>query len=327
MPPRRLPCAVRVLFPLAVLAACRGSAGVDGEATGTVELTETDIAAPVPARVRGVRVEEGDVVHVGDTLAILEQTSLPADLDQRRARVSAAEAELRDLVAGSRASEIGRAEAELAAAEAEATRTADDARRYAELLKSGAASPAQAQSFETAARVAAGRRDAARAGLQQLREGTRPERIRAARANVAAARAQLAAGEALATDLVLVAPNDGVVLGRYAEPGELLGAGVPIVALGEPHKLWVRVYVGPALLTQLRVDQPVRATVDGVAGLEFRGKIVQLAPRSEFTPRVALTEKERADLLFGVKIALEDSSGALKAGLPVRVRFDRGAAP
>jgi HlyD family secretion protein len=268
-------------------------------------------------------VQEGDVVRSGDTLAVLEQPTLPADIEQRRARVSAAEAELRDLVAGSRASEIQRAEAELAAAEAEARRTADDARRYAELLKSGAASPAQAQSFETAARVAAGRRDAARAALQQLREGTRPERIRAARANVAAARAQLEAGEALATDLVLVAPINGVVLGRYAEPGELLGAGIPVVALGDPRHLWVRVYVGTALLTQLRVDQRVRATIDGVEGREFSGKVVQISPRSEFTPRVALTEKERADLLFGVKVALDDSTGALKAGLPVRIRFEQ----
>jgi HlyD family secretion protein len=314
---------IRLLLGVVALAAC-GSEDGSPEATGTVELTETDVAAPVPARVRVIKVEEGDAVTRGDTLAVLEQTSLPADLEQRRARLSAAEAELRDLLAGARRSEIERAEAELAAAEAEATRTAEDARRYAELLKSGAASPAQVEAYATAARVAAGRRDAARATLQQLQEGTRPERIRAARANVAAARAQLEAGQAVATDLVLVAPASGVVLGRYAEPGELLGAGIPVLALGDPQRLWVRVYVGPTVLTELRVDQHVRATIDGVRGREFSGRIVQIAPRSEFSPRVALTEKERADLLFGVKVALDDSTGALKAGLPVRVRFERG---
>jgi HlyD family secretion protein len=319
--------AARFVLAALAMSACSGSAGDAPEAIGTVELTESDVAAPVPARVRHVNVEEGDAVSPGDTLAILEQTALPADLDQRRARVSAAEAELRDLIAGSRASEIDRAEAELAAAEAEAKRTADDARRYAELLKSGATSPSQVQAYETAARVAAGRRDAARATLQQLREGARPERIRAARANVAAARAQLEVGEAAATDLVLLAPAAGVVLGRYAEPGELLAAGIPVLTLGDPRQLWVRVYVGPTLLTQLQVEQRVTARVDGVPGREFGGRIVQIAPRSEFTPRVALTEEERADLLFGVKVALDDSSGALKAGLPVRVRFGPPAAP
>ena len=131
-----------VLLALVLATAACTEAENDGlEATGTVELTETDIAAPVAARVRRIVVEEGDAVAPGDTLVVLEQTSLPADLEQRRARVSAAEAELRDLVAGSRATEIERAEAELVAAEAEARRTTDDARRYAELLKSGAASP------------------------------------------------------------------------------------------------------------------------------------------------------------------------------------------
>jgi HlyD family secretion protein len=312
---------MRLLLAAIAVAACNNSGRDLPDATGTVELTETDIAAPVAARIRRVKVEEGDVVRTGDTIAVLELTTLPADLEQRRARLRAAEAEFRDLMAGSRAPEIARAEAELAAAEVEAKRTADDARRYAELLKSGSVSESQVQSFETAARVAASRRDATRATLQQLREGTRPERIRAARANVESARAQLEAGQAIATDLVLVAPVGGIVLGRYAEPGELLAAGVPVAALGDPQRLWVRVYVGPTLLTNLRVGQRVRATIDGVPGQEFNGAVAQISPRAEFTPRVALTEKERADLLFAVKIALDDSTGALKAGLPVRVRF------
>ena len=102
----------------AAAAACNDAENDGSEATGTVELTETDIAAPVAARVKRIIVEEGDAVAPGETLAVMEQTSLPADLEQRRARVSAADAELRDLVAGSRATEIERAEAELVAAEA-----------------------------------------------------------------------------------------------------------------------------------------------------------------------------------------------------------------
>ncbi len=318
---------MRYLLLAFLLAACNGAGNDRLQATGTVELTETDVAAPVSARVRQIRVQEGDAVKQGDTLAALELTTLPADIEQRQARLSVAQAELRDLLAGSRSTEIARAESELAVAEAEAKRTADDARRYAELLKSGSVSESQVDAYETAASVAAGRRDAARAALQQLREGTRPDRITAARANVAAARAQVESARATATDLILLAPAAGVVLGRYAEPGELLTAGVPVVALGDPARLWVRVYVGPTVLTGLRVGQSVRATIDGVPGKEFSGTILQIATRAEFTPRVALTEQERADLLFGVKIALEDATGALKAGLPVRVHFSAETGP
>ena len=49
----------------------------------------------------------------------------------------------------------------------------------------------------------------------------------------------------------------------------------------------------------------------------FRGRIVEISPRAEFTPRAALTERERADLVFAIKVRVDDPRGRLKAGLPV----------
>jgi HlyD family secretion protein len=65
----------------------------------------------------------------------------------------------------------------------------------------------------------------------------------------------------------------------------------------------------------------VTAVLDAFPDRRFAGRITALNDRAEFTPRVALTEDERADLLFGVKVDLVDSGGMLKAGLPVTVRF------
>lgn len=67
------------------------------DASGTIEFTQTDVAGTVPARVERILVQEGATVSAGDTLAILRQTGLPQDIQQRRARVAAAESELRDL--------------------------------------------------------------------------------------------------------------------------------------------------------------------------------------------------------------------------------------
>jgi HlyD family secretion protein len=53
----------------------------------------------------------------------------------------------------------------------------------------------------------------------------------------------------------------------------------------------------------------------------FTGGVVAITPRAEYTPRVALTESERADLMFGIKIAFTDTTGMLKAGLPITVTF------
>lgn len=300
--------------------ACRGRSG-DISATGTLEVVEVDVAPAVAARLSRVAVEEGDAVRAGDTIATFVQPAMGADIDQRRARLASAEAQWRDLERGARAPEILRAKDDLAAASAEAARTALVLERQSALGAAGAVSAQTVDNARTAASVAASRRDAARQALALLLDGARPERIRAARAEVEAARAALDALRATAADLVLLAPVAGVVLGRHAEPGELLTAGMPVATLGDLTHPWVRVYVNGLLLPRIRVGGRATAVLDGEPGTRFPGKVVAITDRAEFTPRVALTEEERADLMFGVKVALDDSTGALKPGLPVTVTF------
>lgn len=307
-----------VLFLLA-LSGCDRPDGT--YASGTIEFTQTDVAGSVPARVERVLVEEGATVRAGDTLAILTQTGLPQDIQQRRARLAAAESELADLLRGARPEELERARAELRSATSEAERTAADSVRLARLLAAGGISQSAFDASANAARVAGARRDAAREALELLEAGARRDRIAAARAAVASARAQLAMGEAAAGDLVLIAPVDGQVMARYAEPGEVLGAGVPLLSLGDARHAWVRVYVAPPVFASIRVGDVVPLTIDGLEGQTFQARVTALATAAEFTPRVALTEKERADLLFGVKLELSDTTGRLKAGLPATAHF------
>jgi HlyD family secretion protein len=63
----------------------------------------------------------------------------------------------------------------------------------------------------------------------------------------------------------------------------------------------------------------VRVRVDGYPDTSFAGHITEIASRAEFTPRAALTERERADLVFGIRVAIDDAGGRLKAGMPVEV--------
>ena len=303
------------------LTSCDRPDGTD--ASGTVEFTQTDVAGSVPARVERILVEEGATVRAGDTLAILTQTGLPEDIQQRRSRLAAAESELADLMRGARPAELERARADLRSAASEADRTAADSVRLARLLAAGGISQSAFDASANAARVAGARRDAVREALLLLEAGARPDRIAAARAAVATARAQLAMGEAAAGDLVLTAPVDGQVMARHAEPGEVLGAGVPLLSLGDARHAWVRVYVTPPVFTSIRVGDVVPLTIDGLEGQTFPARVTALATAAEFTPRVALTEKERADLLFGVKLELSDTTGRLKAGLPATAHFGR----
>lgn len=290
-------------------------------AVGTIEFTQTDVAPTLPARVQRILVDEGATVRAGDTLALLVQTGLPQDIQQRRSRVAAAEAELNDLLRGARPEELDRARAELLSATSEADRTAADSVRMARMVAAGGVSQSAFDASANAARVAGARRDALREALELLQAGARPDRIVAARAAVAAARAQLGMGEAAASDLVLTAPAGGQVLARYAEPGEVLAAGIPVLSLGDARHAWVRVYVPARTFASIKAGDMVPITVDGLEGETFQGRVTALATAAEFTPRVALTEKERADLLFGVKLELSDSTGRLKAGLPATAHF------
>ncbi|MFI5244837.1 MAG: HlyD family secretion protein [Gemmatimonadales bacterium] len=316
---------MRIRLPLCclfALSACARPSTATIEATGTLEVVEVDISPISAGRVSRVLVDEGAAVRAGDTLAVLIIPTLPSDVAQREAKASSANAAFQEAEHGPRAAEIASAAAELGSAEATADRAARDVERLRPLA---AKQNVSAQDFDAARALAAstaGHRDALRAQLQLLREGTRPERIHAAEADARGASASVASALATERDLVLVSPVTGTVTNRSAEPGEVIGAGQAALTVAQTGRQTVRVYVSEAVLPRIRAGQAVRALLDAFPDHEFTGRVVAISTQAEYTPRVALTEKERADLLFGVKVEFSDSTGMLKAGLPITVRID-----
>lgn len=306
-------------------AACRGE-GLPETAVGTLEMVELDVGPIQAARAVRVTVNEGDLVRAGDTLAIFVTPTLAASAAQASARLDAARQAEREAARGSRPAEVARAESDLRAAEAEAERTAGDVARLAPLAARGDVSQAQLATAQGAARVAAGRRDAAREALALIREGPRSERRAAASAEVRGAAAAADAIAATAADLVLLAPVDGIVTSRNAEPGEVLSPGQSAITLGQPDRPWARIYVSQFVLPHLKVGDTLVARLDGDT-TRYVGRIAAVNSKAEFTPRVALTERERADLLFGVKIEFTASTERLRAGLPITVDLPAAAAP
>ncbi|HEU4882752.1 MAG TPA: HlyD family efflux transporter periplasmic adaptor subunit [Longimicrobium sp.] len=305
------------ILPLLALAACRD----DGprQATGTLEIVEVDVSPMQPARIVQIRVREGDTVRAGQVLAVLQQPTTEGQVPLGQAQVASAQARLHDLEAGARAPEIERAEAEVRVRQAEAERAARETERLRVLANAGAVSRQTLDNARAASTQASALRDAARENLRLVREGARAGQVEAARAEVAGAEAVLQSARETAGELTLVAPVDGVVLLRSAEAGEAVTAGQPVITLGDPRRPWTRVYVGQEVLPTLRVGQTVTARLDAFPDRTFRGRITSLNPRAEFTPRVALTEDEREDLLFGVRVEFDDASGMLKAGLPLTI--------
>lgn len=313
----------RRLLPLlcCVMVACRTNAPAD-TAVGTLEMVEVDVGPLQVARALRVYVQEGDAVRIGDTLVVFTTPTLATAQAQADARAAMAAQTAAELARGSRPAEIQRAEAELAMAEADAERAAADLARLEPLAQKGDVSRATLDAARAAARMTTARTHAARDALQLVRDGARPERRLAAAADARGAQAAADGWRATANDLVLLATVDGVVSSRNVEPGEVLAAGQSALTIGQPSRPWARIYVSPEMLSRLNAGDSLTAQLDGDS-TAYRGRITAIATKAEFTPRVALTEQERADLLFGVKLEFDNRSNRLRAGVPITVQLPR----
>jgi HlyD family secretion protein len=314
----RVPAGVALIL----LCACAPSKEIRGH--GTLEIDEIDVASLVGGRVARLYVDEGDTVRAGDTLAVLDRGELTANLEAQVAQAERAAAQYRDLRSGPRTPELIVARSELAAATSTADVAETDYRRARELLKGGVVSAAEVDRARSARDAAVARRDAAREQLKLLEAGFRSGQVEAAARGADVARAELLAGRSRAGELVLTAPASGVVLLRNFDVGEVAGAGQPILTLGDPQRIWMRVYVAAPFLPRVRRGAAVEVTVQGVAR-KFPGRVSEIATQAEFTPRTALTEEERANLVFGVKVRIDPTQGALQPGLPAEATI--AAAP
>jgi HlyD family secretion protein len=275
----------RWIVAMSALALACGGSAKPLRIAGTVEIREVRVSSLSAGRLLRLLRDEGDTVRAGDTIAILVQPGLDALIAQRRAQARAA---------GSRVAEI-------IAARADSERAANDFARAERLRAQNIISAQQYDGSRAAAAAAAAR-------LQS---------VQAASTESDAAIAALAVTQSVADQLTLIAPADGIVLVRYAEPGEAVAVGAPVVSLGLVKQPWIRAYVGERQIARVALGQTVRVHVDGYPDTTFTGRISEIAPRAEFTPRAALTESERADLVFAIKVAIDDAGGRLKAGMPV----------
>jgi HlyD family secretion protein len=156
---------------------------------------------------------------------------------------------------------------------------------------------------------------AAQAALDLAVAGPRKETVDAARARVAQARGTLATAQSSQGQTKIFAPADGRVTLRSAEPGELVTPGMPIVRVAKLHDAWLRVYVPEPQFGKLRLGQQAEVTTDSY-DRRYPGRVVEIAQQPEFTPKNVQTRDERVKLVFGVKIAVDNTDGSLKPGMP-----------
>ncbi|NPV27469.1 MAG: HlyD family efflux transporter periplasmic adaptor subunit [Firmicutes bacterium] len=285
-------------------------------ATGTIEATRVNISAKISARVENLAVKEGDQVTQGQVLVKLDSAALNAQLTKDEAAVAKAEAYLKDLQAGARQPEIREAQAAVQQAQADLAKAEADWQRINQLYAQGASTAQELDRAKTLLETARAQLTAKQQRLELIRSGSRPEAIAAASHDVEQARAQLEMTKTNLNETILTAPMSGTVLFKGAEPGELVTAGQPILTLIDLAHLWMRIYVPETEIGQVKLGQAVRITVDSFPNREFSGRVVEISPQAEFTPKFIQTKKERVNLVFGVKVELDNSEHLLKPGMP-----------
>ena len=338
--------------------------------SGFIESHEIRIGSRVGGRVVKVLAEEGQVVRAGDVLVELEPfqfLELKAEATANLAQVTAnrdkvvdgfraeevAQAKAREdqlaaavekLVNGPRKEDIRAARSQLELAEAELLLARQKHRRTEELFAKKTSTQEDMDQASTELRVANATVDSKREELAKLENGTRPEELAEARAQLEEAhqiwlmrkngsrledKAEAAAAVESATaameaidrqidELKIKSPVDGSVEAIDLRPGDLVGANAPVISVMDLAQLWVRAYV-PENHLSIKVGDTVDVTVDSLPNERFKGRITFVSRQAEFTPGNVQTPEERSKQVFRIKVTLEAGREQLRPGMAADV--------
>jgi HlyD family secretion protein len=285
------------------------------DGSGTIEATEVRVAAEVPGRLLAVHAEEGAIVSEGDTLALIDPTDYELRLEAARAALSRVRAQ-RDLVmAGARDENIEQARSGVREAQAAATLADTSYTRARRLFESGSSTRQGLDEAYAARERSFAALSSANEALAMLLRGNREEEVRMAQAQVDQVQAEAALAERALGHCTITSPVDGTVTVKVAEPGEMVGAATPVAVLSSLDRVWLSIYVPEPMLAGIALGDTAYATVDGRSDV-FSGSVVFISPEAEFTPRDVQTQDQRADLVYRVKIQLDNGEGVFKRGMP-----------
>lgn len=261
-------------------------------ANGRIEGTEIRISAEVAGRVVGNWLKEGAEVATGDLLVELDSADYEFRLGQAEATAKAIEQELRGLTVER---ETLRHHLQTAAANLERLRS---------LRREDVATQQQLDVAEDRHRESSGAVERLSAGISQAEA-----KHEAAQHDVEYLRRQISKTR-------IAAPSKGTVLVKAVEHGEYAAPGQAVALLTDMSALKLKVYVPENDLGKIKLGTPVRMRVDAFPDQFFSGTVAQIDQHAQFTPKDIHMPQERARVVFGIEISVENSEGYLKPGMP-----------
>ncbi len=275
----------------------------DYDASGTFEATEIIVSSEATGRLVWFSVEEGDRLAAGQHVGLVDTVQLHLSKVQLMANRQAV---------GSRALDIS---LQIAATQQQIATQRHERGRVERLIAVNAANTKQLDDI-----------DAAIAVLERQLEA-QSESLRSGNESISGEAAGLAAQIASVEDRIarsrIASPIDGTVLVKYAEQGEFTSTGMPLFKIADVGHMILRAYVTSDQLTRLRLGQQVTIYTDfgQKDSRQYDGTVMWISDQAEFTPKTIQTRDERANLVYAVKISVENDS-YLKIGMYGDVNFN-----
>ena len=285
-----------------LLASCKHKQHFD--ATGTFEATETIISSEVGGRILSLDISEGDVVSPFETVGYIDSTLLYLKKLELMKNIKSVTSDRPDI------------NKQIAATRAQLANQLVEQHRIQNLFNANAATQRQLDDANSAVLVLESQLDAQLSSLNN--------RTASLDAQSSSLDIQIAQVEQQLDYCNIKSYAGGTVLDKYAEPGAFATVGNPLFKIADLNKLYLRVYVTSAQLVGLKVGDKVRimAQYGGDQQKNYDGTIYWIASENEFTPRNIQTVDERAELVYAIKVHVEND-GYLKIGGYGEVFFER----
>ena len=288
----RLPA---LLLAVAAVSACAGNIG-EYDAEGYFESTEVTVSAESAGRILSFDIEEGQRVESGVRVGCIDTVQLYLTMRQLQA------------TAGSVLESRPDIDMQVQALKEQLRTLEREKERVSRLLADGAATQQQMDDISARTEVARVQLDAMKSSLQSS--------VSSLDAQETSIRMQIAQIEDRLAKCRIMSPVSGTVLTKYAEAGEFTSAGKPLFKVADLDRVYLRAYVTSARLSEIRLGQQVRVFSDYGSGhvREYPGTVTWISDRSEFTPKNIQTADERKNLVYAVKVAV-DNDGLVKLGM------------
>lgn len=353
--------------------------------SGNLEMTQVDIAFKLAGKISELVVREGDLVKAGGVIARLDRDTMTLQRQReeagvaaaqsgiaqmgtaivwqrevleretavRKTEIAAAEAQLNNLLAGSRKQEKSQANAAVEDARARYQQAKNDADRAERLFKNEDISRAQYDVAQTNLLSTTAALRSAEQRVSLVEEGPRKQDIDLARAQLERAKAALnltlanaeelkrkqqemgtrqaemkratasvAVFDSQLNDTIATTPIDGVVLVKSLEAGEVAAAGATVVTIADTEHPWLRGYVPETQIGRIKIGQKVKLKTDSFKDKVYEGKITYISSQAEFTPKQIQTQEERVKQVYRVKITVDNKAQELKLNMPVDAVID-----